>query len=240
MLLPVQIPDCWGVDTSGPISPARLAVLLTVDLHDFCPDCPKGSPVGFFGRYVPLPGVNPAADISRAELALLAPKGPVVLFQHVRFDHWIASAQQGADDASHAVSFARDAGYAPVVGYDAPHLIKDCEAVGNPGPACVAATQAFHDVVGAASYGPSAYRGFDPGLTDAEFAALGCPLASSTPVNKPPPGRGFAYCQVRQVVIDGQAFDVAWHRADLAGARLVGIADYVVDVEPHVDPSGPV
>ena len=239
MLLPVQIPDVWGVDTSSPISPARLAVLMTVDLRDFYPGAPKGSGVGFFGRYGPLPGVNPGQDISRAELALLAPRAPVVLFQHVRFDHWIASAAQGTADAQHLAAHALSVGYAPVDGYPAPSLIKDCEAVGNPGPACVACTQAFHDAIDAASYGPSAYRGFDPGLTDAQFAALGCPLCSSTPVNPPPPGRGFAYCQVRQVVIDGQSFDVAWHRADLAGARLVGIADITMDVEPHVDPSGP-
>ena len=181
MLLPTEIPDCWGVDTSGPISPARLAMLLRVDLHDFYEGCPSGTGVGFFGRYGPLPGVNPGADITRGELALLAPHAPVVLFQHVRFDHWIASAAQGAADGSHLASYVKGEGYAPVDGYPAPSLIKDCEAVGNPGPSCVAATQAFGDAVAGLGFGRSAYRGFDPGLSDAEFAALGWPLWPRAP-----------------------------------------------------------
>ena len=118
--------------------------------------------VGVF-RYVPLPGVNAAADIDAGELAMLLDVGlEVGLVQHVRFADpglggWSPPAHSGQMDASRAIAMARAAGYP-----SGAHLWCDWEDVA---PSCtVADAQKFlndwAETVTDSAYRAGLYVGF--------------------------------------------------------------------------------
>src|SRR5271165_4716922 len=68
--------------------------------------------IGVF-RYVPLPGVNAAADIDAGELAMLLDVGlEVGLIQHVRFPGWNPRDHAGTVDGATASAAATAAGFA--------------------------------------------------------------------------------------------------------------------------------
>ena len=245
MYAPVALtPGLWGVDTSARLTPALLDQLLTVDLHDFCASAPKGTAIDFFGRYVPLPYNGVGNDVTSAELqAIAARKRKVVLFQHVRAGSWMASPQQGADDAVHAAAYAKSVGYAPLDGYPGPAIVKDMESVANPGPAAVGCMRSYIDAMQAHGFQAPGYCGFASGLTPAQWSALGVPVMSDFGQRQPPPGRGFAIKQHPEVVIFGVRFDVDEILADLTGAFVYAMGDIEINEpsppEPHIDPTGP-
>ncbi len=231
IVVPTPTGISWGFDTSAKITPALLAALMRVDMHDYFPEAPKATPPGVLGRYGPLPENGPGNDLDAAELDMLASVATVVVFQHVRAGSWIASAQQGQADAEHILQYLQSIGWS-----GAAHVVKDCESCANSG---LSAMQAFMQACAAWDALGAAYNGFAAGITPEQFAALGVPVARDAGDRTPPPGRGFCYEQRPQVMIAGTYFDPVCTTNDLLGQSLIGMAaPRAADGGPdlHVDP----
>ena len=102
-LVVVPAHACLAVDTDVKVTPALLDALAEAGYEGI-------------GRYVPLPGVNPGADIDPVELEriLSHPKRFGSWFvQHPRFPGWKPRECNPEEDALWAVKFAEAAGYLP-------------------------------------------------------------------------------------------------------------------------------
>lgn len=110
-----RAPACRIVDTSTKTT-ARLRAALKA----------LATPPAGIWRYVPLPGVSPAADIDAIELEDILDEGFGSFFvQHPRLPGWRPGAHDAEADARWAVRFAKAAGYAPLT-----HGYVDAEGMG--------------------------------------------------------------------------------------------------------------
>lgn len=151
----IDLPDCWGVDTSmaGVLTDEQLRRLVEGQL-------PNKQPIKFLWGYVPLPGNKSKWDMTAERARAACDAGLyVLLVQHCRKGLWTASEATGREDGQHAGECAAEIGYPTDC-----HVVLDDESVKNPGP------DVFKHVVGwcdAVLVGgrPCVYEGFDPGLT---------------------------------------------------------------------------
>jgi hypothetical protein len=163
---------------------------------------------GFLGvvRYVPLPGNNPALDITANELeAILADGMGSWWVQHVRFPGWRPGACDAEADARHAVEFAKAAGYAPGT-----HGFADAEgmAASTTEAEAVAFYRAWTRVLVAEGFSAGMYAGYDDALTAVDLYEL--PDATSywsDMAKRKVAVRGTAVVQEAQVTILGVPFD---------------------------------
>lgn len=101
-VIALRAPKCLAFDASEKIGPLLLDELVKREARGI-------------GRYVPLPGVNPALDIDQRELEGILARGlGSWWYQHPRFPGWRPREHDPEVDALHAATFAKAAGYAPL------------------------------------------------------------------------------------------------------------------------------
>jgi hypothetical protein len=159
----IDLPDCWGVDTSCKITPEIAKKLAASKIpHDGVEHA-----IEFVWRYVHF-GPALGGDVDADEVKRLEDEGLALLVvQHCRYFPWAASAKRGAEDGKHAVENAMAAGY-----LEGCSLAIDLEGVSNPGQAAIDHANAWAEVVEAGGYSPTDYIGFDSGMTADEHFAL--------------------------------------------------------------------
>jgi hypothetical protein len=222
----IQLGECWGVDTDGPLTPALLDALAQLDVATVCPHAPPGTRVTAIFRYVGLGGPT-ATDITQAELHLILQhphKFRLVLVQHVEAGSWVADESVGLTHGQYAVHDAQEAGYQTDLDEDLVlSLIVDMESLRNPGPGALAYEQRWKEYVAGEGFGPAIYEGFDAGLTGQQLVAEAVPLWSDAGPRVLPDGATFACKQYAQVKVGGRFFDFDHLMVDDKGRSLVGL-----------------
>lgn len=186
-------PACRVVDTSAKVSKQVRAALTSL---------------GYWGiiRYVPLPGVNPAADIDPDELAGILEEGFGSWFvQHPRYPGWKPREHDAEVDAKWACKFARAAGYP-----DGVHGFVDCEGMSSDTTheEAFAYNSRFVHVLVEEGYGGGLYDGYSQPLTPEELYEI--PDATcywSDAANRRVATRGCAVVQGQEFTLLGQKFD---------------------------------
>jgi hypothetical protein len=107
-------------------------------------------------RYVPLPGLNSAKDISAAELKGILDAGlALLLVQHVRYQGWNPGKCSGDGDATAAIQAAEAAGY-----LQGGHIYLDLEGIAGTAADTTAYAQDWSAAIVAAGYCAGCYVGY--------------------------------------------------------------------------------
>ncbi len=199
--------------------------------------------VGVF-RYVPLPGVNAAADIDADELAMLLDVGlEVGLVQHVRFketwlDGWSPRAHSGASDAAVAADAAQHAGYG------AGHIFCDFEDVDT---TCTAEgarvfLEAWASRALQSGFRAGVYVGFQIPLTPEQLYELrGVDIFWSDAGHRKVATRGVAISQGPELTVGGVRIDTDQVSPDLLGGLpwVAAPSPFTGAIAVLPDPLGP-
>lgn len=185
-------PTCQIVDTNVRLGPEVLTNVKNA---------------GFAGvvRYLPLPNVSGAKDVSADEVDAIMEAGlGLMLVQHVRFPHWDPRDHAGAIDANVAVSYAVQAGYMPGA-----HIFLDLEGIlAGTGKATKRFAEAWAATILAAGYLAGCYVGFDVPLSPQDLYFLhGINSYWSDAGPRSVDVRSFAIKQHAGIVIAGVPFD---------------------------------
>ena len=237
----VPIPnDVWGVDLDQPLTDAMLDELLSTDLHSVVAAAPVGTYALVIVRYVGLQG--PArGDISASELQRILnhPKRPILLLvQHVEAGMWVAYAVSGTVHADAAVADAKAAGYSAAT----LSLIVDMESLSSAASGQPYA-QNWLSTTSGDGFGKGIYGGFCDGLTGQQMLDFSCPIWSAPGQPALPGGATFAAKQTQTFKIGSVEYDANHFRVDSRGYAFVGmqrVEENIPDVDPHLDPSGPI
>lgn len=178
-------------------------------------------------RYVPLPGNNPAGDISAEELGRVLGEGlQLLLVQHVRAGDththlWDPGVHSGEDDARAACAAAKAAGYP-----EGAHLYLDLEAVGGTKVATVGFCLEWQRIALAEGYRAGLYVGYSVPLSPVDLYELaGFDSYWSDAGRRQVATRGCAIVQGAEVTIGGVKFDLDTMSADgLGGLPMVATA----------------
>lgn len=194
-----------GFDCSTKVSRAQAQQLWTLG-YRWC------------GRYVPLPGVNPAQDIDDRELDMLLAFGfEVILVQHVRFPGWDPAAHSGFDDAAVAVAHAKGAGFPQHA-----HVFLDLEGISGTAVATEAYAETWASTIRYGGFSAGVYCGFDDPL-DAQGLWLlhGVDCYWSDDGHRVVANRGCAILQGVEHVIAGLGLDGDTIAPDLLGGTPI-------------------
>ena len=176
---------------------------------------------GYLGiiRYVPLPGVDPRADVDAAELAMITahPARFCSMFvQHPRFPGWKPREHDPEADARHAAQFARAAGYPSGV-----HGFVDAEGMSADTTAAEAHSynSRFAHVLVEEGYRAGLYDGYsEPETPEQLYEIHDVDSYWSDMANRRVATRGTAVVQGPQFALLGVAFDPDDVRPDLLGS----------------------
>lgn len=170
-------------------------------------------------RYVPLPGNNPAGDISAEELERVLGEGlQLALVQHVRAGDprthlWDPGQHSGEDDARTACAAAKAAGYP-----EGAHVFLDLEAVSGTTVATVGFCLEWSRITLAEGFLAGLYVGYSVPLSPEDLYDLqGFNSYWSDAGRRQVATRGCAIVQGAEVVIGGVKFDVDPVAADKLG-----------------------
>ena len=198
-----RAPACRVVDTSS-----RTNSMLRGELRR----------LGYSGvvRYVPLPGVNPALDITAEELDGILGDGMGSWWVgHPRNPGWRPGAHDPEADALHAVQFAKAAGYVPGT-----HGFADAEGMSSATTEVEAVLyyREFCHVVVSEGFSSGIYAGYDDALNAVDLYEV--PDATSywsDSANRRVAVRGTAVLQGAQFSVLGVPVDPDVIRPDLKG-----------------------
>ena len=193
-------PGRW-LDTNWPCQPSVLAAVKAA---------------GYVGlaRYVPLPGVQSAGDITAGELQNICAEGlECLLVQHVRYPGWDPAKHDGGADANAAINAAVEAGY-PGGG----HIFLDLEGISGSAFATTAFAVDWCRLMATADLRAGVYVGYAVPLHPADLYDI--PVADCYWSDAGPrqvATRGFAIKQGAEVTIAGVRFDTDTIIPDLLG-----------------------
>jgi hypothetical protein len=119
-------------------------------------------------RYVPLPGVDPSADIDASELKGILDAGlALLLVQHVRYAGWNPAKCSGHGDALRAIEFAEAAGY-----LQGGHVFLDLEGISGSAADTKTFAEDWASTIVQAGYGAGCYVGYDVTLNAVQLYNL--------------------------------------------------------------------
>jgi hypothetical protein len=170
-------------------------------------------------RYVPLPGVSAAEDISEAELDRIL--GADLLswpVQHSRYSGWDPADHDGEADARVACAHAKAAGYPPGV-----HMALDLEGIWGSGLSTIVFAKGWQHVVLEEGFRAMLYVGYGVPLHPLDLYSLpGFDQYWSDAGNRDVDVRGCSIHQKQSLSLAGVKFD-----ADIVAPDRLGALPYV-------------